>query len=72
VKNMAAMSNAPGMRTAADKSLPPKALLMSRMSMAPATNTPAHANKYKANAPKLRQQAMALKNRLLTGGTPCQ
>src|SRR5437868_7710833 len=34
--------------------------------------TPSQARPYIVNAPMLRMQATKLKNRLLTGGTPCQ
>ena len=42
---MALIKSAPGIKNAAVKSLPPMALLMVKMMAAPATNTPAHANK---------------------------
>src|SRR5438105_1314287 len=42
------------------------------VAIAAARHTPTHTSAYTANAPALRTQATKLKNRLLTGGTPCQ
>src|SRR5438270_10441236 len=46
----------------------PASALAARMT----ASTPIHASAYIVNAPALRTQATKLKNRLLTGGTPCQ
>ena len=45
VKNMAAMSNAPGIKTAPVRSLPPNALLTIKMTVAPNKKTTIHATR---------------------------